>query len=130
MTWLLLLAVLIACAASDVRTRTIPARLLLVLGGAVAAVTLPGWVPWSWTGAVLGFGAAWGAGLPGGDRWALALTGGLTGPWVIGAALGVTYLALLVALRTVGRRWSLVGHPFFPYAAGCVLALSGLGMGY
>jgi hypothetical protein len=117
MTWPLLLTVLAACSAWDLRTRTIPWWLLLLLGAATAAVTMPGWVAWSWMGTLVGVGATWAADLPGGDRWALALAGGLVGPWVIGTALGLAYLGLVIALRTVGRRRSLVGHPFFPYVA-------------
>ena len=126
MTWPLLLTVLAACSAWDLRTRTIPAGLLASLGAAILTVTLPGWVPWSWPGFATGFGAAWLARLPVGDRWACALTGGLVGAWVIGGALGLAYLGLLMVLRFVGRRVSLVGHPFFPYVAALVAGLTPL----
>lgn len=108
---------LLVCSAWDIATRTIPGWVLVTLWGLVSIVSLATMTPLSMLGLLAGYGGAWLAALPGGDRKALALVGSILGPEVIVPAQLFAYSGLVLVVLTVGERRSIIGAPFFPWLA-------------
>lgn len=125
-TTIMLIVTVGAISWQDIRTRYVSPVLILPLLG----LTLIGWSFGLWAlhpigGLMVGV-SAYLIRLPLGDVFGLVICGLLTGPLAVMTALLICSIGLLVFLLTVGHRWSLVRHPFFPYVGTLVLIFSGL----
>lgn len=110
-------ALLLVWAFCDYRWRTIPPGVLLPSAGIVFLAWLFGSISFSFLGLLVAWFYAFASSLPGGDQKALALAGGLTGPYVV--SLGFLGFALIICLM-VRSGVMLTERPAFPLFAICL----------
>lgn len=129
MTWLIILT-LFSFSLWDICTRRIPRRVLV---GHVACILLWSFMiepeyPLSWFGAIAGFAITAWVGLPGGDRWGMAMVGFMLGFEVLGWTIFLCFGIGALILLWRGKRFAYFTQPLFPYialAAACSWGLLG-----